>query len=270
MTDHVHTIIDGQNESKDIRDAISSFLIAYKDPNRCDDIYSYLAQRKERRKNFNNKVVIRPTNIYEELAMTYDEYIAYLRDKYGSSQYDSYIGGQCASFDQRIYRRKEGLCIHHVAEQCLVDFQTLIDIDFARSRPFDLQRADNFIYCNYLEHLLLHVKIALDDICVIDRRSPRIDSGGAKMIWKELNQYYATGKVALPKKKMAELVADRYDDYLIIMTFLLKLIFNWGLKKYCPLDDFAKDVNGVMPQKIYKDLLLENYKKPDMWGDLIL
>ncbi|WP_375317597.1 hypothetical protein [Spiroplasma endosymbiont of Virgichneumon dumeticola] len=57
---------------------------------------------------------------------------------------------------QGITRGKEGLYIHHIDEDKAILLSTP---EWARISPFDYQKADRLVYCNLLEHLVLHIKI---------------------------------------------------------------------------------------------------------------
>ena len=55
-------------------------------------------------------------------------------------------------------RTKEGLYVHHKFEDHAI---RLSKKDFAINHPFEWQLAKNLIYCDFLEHLLLHILIGI-------------------------------------------------------------------------------------------------------------
>ena len=58
--------------------------------------------------------------------------------------------------NQKCKRTKEGLFAHHKMEDRMVMLsEKLIAMMF----PFEWQQKHNIVYCDYLEHLLLHVLI---------------------------------------------------------------------------------------------------------------
>ncbi|MBR6517682.1 MAG: hypothetical protein IKT40_12700 [Bacilli bacterium] len=55
-----------------------------------------------------------------------------------------------------IRRIEEGLIIHHVAEDKFYDLSNKYKADIM---PKELQYPDQLVYCNMLEHFLLHILI---------------------------------------------------------------------------------------------------------------
>lgn len=53
-------------------------------------------------------------------------------------------------------RTKDGLLAHHKKEDTMI---SLSNPKIAKSFPFEWQSKENIIYCDYLEHLLLHILI---------------------------------------------------------------------------------------------------------------
>lgn len=92
---------------------------------------------------------------YEKVKnFTYDEYCDFLQDKYGIGKYDYMT--KSWNKNQKCTRTKEGLIAHHKYESHAI---MLSNKEFAMKNPFEWQLAKNIIYCDYLEHLLLHVLI---------------------------------------------------------------------------------------------------------------
>ena len=54
--------------------------------------------------------------IKEELAMTYNELVEYLLNKYGSAKYDYFCNESCKSKNTKVSRTSEGLFCHHIDE----------------------------------------------------------------------------------------------------------------------------------------------------------
>ncbi len=86
--------------------------------------------------------------------LTYLEYCDYLQSKYGKSKYDYMTRNW--NKNPKVTRTKEGLFAHHKYEDHAI---LLSDKDHAMKNPFEWQEAENIIYCNYLEHLYLHILI---------------------------------------------------------------------------------------------------------------
>ena len=65
---------------------------------------------------------------------------------------------ECRSRSKKISRTKEGLYCHHMDEDkgfCLSE------VSSALPQPFESQKKERLVYCNILEHLILHIKIAV-------------------------------------------------------------------------------------------------------------
>ena len=94
-------------------------------------------------------------NEYNEIKnLNYFEYVEYLKEKYGESKYDYMT--KTYNKNPKATRTKEGLFCHHVYE-----FKTIMlsHKGYAERSPFEWQLKENLVYCDYLEHLLLHILI---------------------------------------------------------------------------------------------------------------
>ena len=95
------------------------------------------------------------TEIKNQLKMTYDELVDYLLKKYGPAQYDYFCNESCKSKNSKVSRTNEGLYCHHIDENKAI---LLSNDKFAVNNPFEYQKANRLVYCNVLEHLILHIK----------------------------------------------------------------------------------------------------------------
>ncbi len=86
--------------------------------------------------------------------LTYLEYCDYLQDKYGIGLADYMT--KSYNMNPKCKRTKEGLIAHHKKEDTMIMLSTKA---FAQICPFEWQKKENIVYCDYLEHLLLHVLI---------------------------------------------------------------------------------------------------------------
>ena len=123
--------------------------------------------------------------------MTYLEYCDYLQEKYGIGLADF----MTKSFNPnpKCKRTKDGLIAHHKAEDKMILLSTK---EFAMMSPFEWQQKENIVYCDYLEHLLLHVLI-----CKYPSPSkhPMADvgiGGVVNFIVPELNDLYSGWKTS--------------------------------------------------------------------------
>lgn len=122
---------------------------------------------------------------YEQIKhLSYLEYCDYLQAKYGLSNYDYMT--KSWNKNPKVTRTKEGLFAHHKYEDRAI---LLGEKAFAMQHPFEWQKKENLVYCDYLEHLLLHILIC---------EYPHPDAigavgiGGAQnFIIPELNDFYS-------------------------------------------------------------------------------
>ena len=92
---------------------------------------------------------------YEQVKrLTYLEYCDYLQKKYGIGLSDYMT--KSWNKNPKVSRVKEGLMAHHKFEDHAI---MLSEKEHAMHNPFDWQKAENIVYCDYLEHLFLHFLI---------------------------------------------------------------------------------------------------------------
>lgn len=104
----------------------------------------------------------------ELLSKTYEEAVIFLLQKYGPAQddyfreksYQRFLNGEIKSITKgKTTRTNEGLYCHHIDEN---KWLKASDKEFVRKYqiPFESQRKDRLIYCDLIEHSILHVLIA--------------------------------------------------------------------------------------------------------------
>ena len=117
--------------------------------------------------------------------LSYSKYCDYLQKKYGIPS-KPYFNKNFVK-NTGITKTGEGLFLHHIKEDTAI---MLYNKDFAKNNPYEFQLPENLVYCDYLEHLLLHIMIC---------ESPNPDAnagelvgvGGAKnLLAPELNDIY--------------------------------------------------------------------------------
>ena len=92
-------------------------------------------------------------NVY---TMNYLQYCDYLQDKYGIGLTDYMT--KSYNKNPKCTRTKEGLLAHHKMEDRMIMLSTK---EYAELCPYEWQQKQNIVYCDYLEHLLLHVLICV-------------------------------------------------------------------------------------------------------------
>ncbi|WRN81589.1 hypothetical protein UM654_08220 [Staphylococcus aureus] len=107
-------------------------------------------------------------NEYSQLLdATYSQAVAYLLSKYGAvtddyykeKSYTRFLNGEIKSISKGKYTRaSEGLYCHHISED---KFQNLSDLRFISKfkYSYDIQKKENLVYCDLIEHLILHAII---------------------------------------------------------------------------------------------------------------
>lgn len=164
--------------------------------------------------------------ITKELQMPYTELQRYLIDKYGGAICDYFTSPECKSKNRKVTRTSEGLYCHHMDEDKGGNLGNSFQ---ARLQPFEWQKKDRLVYCNILEHLILHIKIAV----LRQKRSLEVPgevanfftTGGIFMICKEINDMFMNDGTQIPwKQKCFHKIAENYQDYIILLKALMNYI----------------------------------------------
>ena len=156
----------------------------------------------------------------EELELSYKELVSFLLSKYGAVPGDYFSNETCRSKNKKISRTKEGLFIHHIDE----DKAIMLSTDkFAVDNPYEYQRADRLVYCNILEHLILHIKITEEPRNVGANALELPGIGGAvNFICKQINDCYSDYEFVQPMMiYIREMIKDNFNDYILILKRLL-------------------------------------------------
>ncbi len=145
--------------------------------------------------------------------MTYLEYCDYLQEKYGIG----IAAYMCSSWNknQKCSRTKDGLIAHHKMEDKMI---LLSDKNVTSLFPFEWQQKENIVYCDYLEHLLLHVLICKYPA---EDKVPEVEvgyGGVVAFLVPELNDVYSGWETSQPwRKRCHDLIRDDKDVYMEIL-----------------------------------------------------
>lgn len=190
--------------------------------------------------------------------MGYIEYVGYLQDKYGIPKKDYMTKG--FNKNQGISRTKEGLFIHHVREDKAI---MLSNPEFAKNNPYEYQLAKNLVYCDYLEHLFLHILICEDKYIFLDRdnENEAVGVGGViNFIVPELNDIYS-GFISKQewKNNCANKIKNDKNLYLILVKrFALNCkdypFYEEGFYKASFNDPFLIGWNIKNDEEIFKEI----------------
>ena len=189
---------------------------------------------------------------------TYLEYCDYLQKKYGVGL--SYYMTKSWNKNPKVTRTKDGLLAHHKMEDKMIMLSTK---EFAMMCPYEWQEKGNIVYCDYLEHLLLHILI-----CKYPSpdKMPGVDVGVGGVIdflVPELNDLYSGWKTGQTWRKTChnKVVNDK-DVYMALLKqfienekkdfgFSIEALFSsfnerygiWDSKKNIPL---YKEISELM------------------------
>ena len=163
------------------------------------------------------------TSYYESMLKTnYQDIVSALLKKYGSAKHNYFKDTACKIKNPLVTRTNEGLFCHHIDEDKAI---MLCNDKFAVNNPFEYQKADRLVYCNLLEHLLLHVKIAENPNPDANENELPGIGGAINFICKDLNDIYSGKEFADEwRKNVANKVKDNFDDYIIILRYLWNIV----------------------------------------------
>lgn len=163
------------------------------------------------------------TSYYESmLIMSYQDIVSALLKKYGSAKHNYFKDTACKTKNPLVTRTNEGLFCHHIDEDKAI---VLCNDKFAVNNPFKYQKAGRLVYCNLLEHLLLHVKIAENPNPGANENELPGIGGAINFICKDLNDIYSGKEFADEwRKNVANKVKDNFDDYIIILRYLWNVV----------------------------------------------
>lgn len=163
------------------------------------------------------------TSYYESmLKMSYQDIVSALLKKYGSAKHNYFKDTACKAKNPLVTRTNEGLFCHHIDEDKAI---MLCNDKFAVNNSFEYQKADRLVYCNLLEHLLLHVKIAENPSPDANENELPGIGGAINFICKDLNDIYSGKEFSDEwRKNIADKVNDNFDDYIIILRYLWNIV----------------------------------------------
>jgi hypothetical protein len=190
--------------------------------------------------------------IKSELSMSYAELVDHLLDKYGPAKYDYFCNSTCRSKNRKVSRTKEGLICHHIDEDKAI---MLSDTGWALMNPYEYQRADRLVYCNLLEHLILHYKITQESL---EKASAiGVGFGGAiNFIIPQINDYYGGRKPAQEYQRRIVAVLDgNYDGYIAILQKFMYLGVSFPcMWRNLSIEELSKNSDGKVVDKVFASL----------------
>lgn len=189
--------------------------------------------------------------INKEYNMTYGELCQYLLAKYGPAKYDYFVNESCKTKNRKVPRTSEGLICHHIDEDKAIK---LSDTKWALQSPFRYQKADRLVYCNALEHLLLHIRIT-EEANEPDKLTlqPLGIGGAIVFIIPELNLCYSGYEYKRQyEKDIYSVVAGNFDDY-------IQLLKRWRENTQYPEvltpERLSRDIFGKIVDRVYQAMV---------------
>lgn len=192
--------------------------------------------------------------IQNELKMRYMELVEYLLKKYGPAKYDYFCTESCKSKNHKASRTNEGLYCHHIDEDKAI---MLSNDKFATKNPYEYQKADRLVYCNVLEHLILHIKIAEEPRNKAANEFEIQGIGGViNFLCPQINDYYNGFEFKQPHLiKIYSLIENNFEDYISILKYFLDAIDNNPLYKLIiTKKKLSIGWDGQVIKKIYDQL----------------
>lgn len=161
---------------------------------------------------------------YEKVKkLSYYEYCDYLQNKYGIGKANYFYPSW--NKNKKVSRTSEGLIAHHKmeTEACLLSTPSI-----ARNFPYEWQKAENIVYCDYLEHLFLHILMSEINECQdedMDDNIPNIRYPGGilEFLIPELNDVYSGWETKMQWRKNCyeKIIKDKNVYLALVKRFKL-------------------------------------------------
>lgn len=122
------------------------------------------------------------------------------------------------NYNKNRSKYSEGLVLHHVYE---IKFKNLSYLKSIRNHPdFMYQQKENLVYCNLLEHLILHGLIAKET-------KNKLGIGGYKSLPRQIENLYSkekSNKLNDQEKILLRAIGLEYQEYKNVLGLANKLI----------------------------------------------
>ena len=155
--------------------------------------------------------------IKRQWEMTLQEQYKYLKEKYGPVPENYFLDVNCTRQSKKNARGNEGLFVHHDYEYDINNplVNNLSKAEVAKQFDYMYQHAENLTYCNYLEHLMIHLKI---NLLRKEQLGHYINDGVVNFMLPELNDWYKYLFDLKPWQQVAfRLIEDNYSDYCMLV-----------------------------------------------------
>jgi hypothetical protein len=191
---------------------------------------------------------------YEKIKdYSYLEYCDYLQKKYGIGVCDFMT--KSWNKNPKVTRTKDGLLAHHKFEDHAIMLSNPL---FARQNPFEWQAAKNIVYCDYLEHLLLHILIC--EYPQPTNSLMAVGIGGViNFLVPELNDLYSGWVTTQAWRKNChdKVINDKDVYFTLLKRFKTNCKDNPFYKEGCLLRSFNEENHGPWSRELDKELFKE-------------
>lgn len=186
-------------------------------------------------------------NIEQQIYMSYNDFVNHLIRKYGSVPYDYFCNENCASEQRKNSRTEDGLVIHHIDECSIAN---LSNRNTAKNYSFDYQKSYRLVYCNLLEHFLLHIKIVKE----FNHINNTVGFGGLASISSQINEYFSNPPtVSKWQINLYNAIKNDYNNYCMLLKEAINIVNSCANNSsFKPIELFY---NMVMPNVIAKSIL---------------
>ena len=190
-------------------------------------------------------------NEYEKIKdFTYLEYCDYLQSKYGIGL-ANYMT-KSWNKNKKVTRTNEGLIAHHKFEDHAIMLSTK---EHAMKNPYEWQLAENIVYCDYLEHLFLHILIC-EYPSENQNETEAVGIGGVvNFLVPELNDLYCGWETNQEwRRKCHSLVIDDKAVYLTLLKRFLKNSSENPLRLFTSWNDRFGEWSIINNKEIFDEI----------------
>ena len=155
----------------------------------------------------------------ELLKLKYQDICAYYAQKYGHPRKDYFANDSYRTISSNNQKMKEGLFLHHIDEYKVIN---LAQKEIAQQQPFSYQKKERLIYCNYLERLLLYIKIFKYNAQQKNKNTKLIADKISNSIISEINDIFSGMKYeSLAKNYAIQAIVKQKENYLVLLDYLI-------------------------------------------------
>ena len=185
--------------------------------------------------------------------LNYLEFVSYLINKHGAVKYNYMT--KSWNKNSNCTGTKNGLLVHHVFEDHAI---MLSNKTHAMNNPYEWQKAENLVFCDYLEHLYLHILIC-ESPSIERNKNEAVGIGGViNFLAPELNDIYSGRKPNVARKQnCVNKVMDDKEVYLVLIKrFLTNCSDNPYFEEECLYSSFNEQY-GLWSKKQNKKIFEE-------------